>query len=337
MKKILLFAAFAALSFSAFAAEPARTVIFKQDLNKDLGEENAKAYASHLNDENELKKYLGTGSNKNKKFPDTVDSDDQSAYLPNLHTLLRDGKGSDSKNMREALKEAGWGFDDPDALTLSDNTIPFEGVFNVQLSKEGQYFYLKNGATNKQGLLTLPPFIKDDKTYDNVKLDWKFCPCKGQSGGYDKVKVVVIVTNGNDVKVFPNENGVDLCAWIPAEDLGTPAKEYAHPNAWHDGSFELTGVTIDKNTKIQMRPIDEQYYANPADKTTACQATGLYRFFFKDITISGTEKGSAVSEIAADENAPVEYYNLQGVKVANPENGLFIRVQGNKATKVMIK
>lgn len=337
MKKILLFAAFAALSFSAFAAEPARTVIFKQDLNKDLGEENAKAYASHLNDEAELKKYLGTGSNKNKKFPDTVDSDDQSAYLPNLHTLLRDGKGSDSKNMREALKEAGWGFDDPDALTLSDNTIPFEGVFNVQLSKEGQYFYLKNGATNKQGLLTLPPFIKDDKTYDNVKLDWKFCPCKGQSAGYDKVKVVVIVTNGNDVKVFPNENGVDLCAWIPAEDLGTPAKEYAHPNAWHDGSFELTGVTIDKNTKIQMRPIDEQYYANPADKTTACQATGLYRFFFKDITISGTEKGSAVSEIAADENAPVEYYNLQGVKVANPENGLFIRVQGNKATKVMIK
>ena len=39
----------------------------------------------------------------------------------------------------------------------------------------------------------------------------------------------------------------------------------------------------------------------------------------------------------ADENAPVEYYNLQGVKVANPESGLYIRRQGNIATKVLIK
>lgn len=39
----------------------------------------------------------------------------------------------------------------------------------------------------------------------------------------------------------------------------------------------------------------------------------------------------------AELNAPVEYYNLQGVKVANPENGVYIRVQGNKATKVLVK
>lgn len=37
-----------------------------------------------------------------------------------------------------------------------------------------------------------------------------------------------------------------------------------------------------------------------------------------------------------DANAPVEYYNLQGVKVANPENGIFIRVQGGNATKVVL-
>lgn len=36
------------------------------------------------------------------------------------------------------------------------------------------------------------------------------------------------------------------------------------------------------------------------------------------------------------ENAPVEYYNLQGVRVANPRGGVFIRVQGNKVTKVAL-
>ncbi len=37
------------------------------------------------------------------------------------------------------------------------------------------------------------------------------------------------------------------------------------------------------------------------------------------------------------ENAPVEYFNLQGIKVDNPTNGLYIRRQGNKVTKVAIK
>lgn len=44
-----------------------------------------------------------------------------------------------------------------------------------------------------------------------------------------------------------------------------------------------------------------------------------------------------VESIAVDENAPVHYYNLQGVKVNNPANGLYIKVQGNKATKVLVK
>jgi hypothetical protein len=48
---------------------------------------------------------------------------------------------------------------------------------------------------------------------------------------------------------------------------------------------------------------------------------------------------SAVSDITVDEtsDAPVEYYNLQGVRVANPQGGLFIKRQGNKASKVIIK
>ena len=36
-------------------------------------------------------------------------------------------------------------------------------------------------------------------------------------------------------------------------------------------------------------------------------------------------------------DAPVKYYNLQGVEVANPSNGIFIKVQGTKATKEYIK
>ncbi len=37
----------------------------------------------------------------------------------------------------------------------------------------------------------------------------------------------------------------------------------------------------------------------------------------------------------ADTDAPAEYFNLQGVRVNNPANGVFICRQGNKVTKVV--
>lgn len=46
------------------------------------------------------------------------------------------------------------------------------------------------------------------------------------------------------------------------------------------------------------------------------------------------DKTGAVEGVAVDDNAPVVYYNLQGVKVNNPENGIFIQVKGNKVTKI---
>ena len=59
-----------------------------------------------------------------------------------------------------------------------------------------------------------------------------------------------------------------------------------------------------------------------------------------NVTFNGKGEGgfTGVSDITVDDaNAPVLYYNLQGVRVDNPQNGLYIRVQGKKATKVAIR
>lgn len=48
------------------------------------------------------------------------------------------------------------------------------------------------------------------------------------------------------------------------------------------------------------------------------------------------EWSDAINNIAVDSNNGAEvYYNLQGVHVANPENGLFIVVKDGKATKIV--
>lgn len=51
---------------------------------------------------------------------------------------------------------------------------------------------------------------------------------------------------------------------------------------------------------------------------------------------SGVENvEDSVAEEASD--AQTEFYNLQGIKVKNPSNGIYIRVQGNKVTKEYIR
>ena len=67
---------------------------------------------------------------------------------------------------------------------------------------------------------------------------------------------------------------------------------------------------------------------------------GKYNFNF---SISNVNTGmlaatpvedDAVDSITAISGTPV-YYNLQGARVANPENGIFIKVQDGKTTKVI--
>ena len=42
-------------------------------------------------------------------------------------------------------------------------------------------------------------------------------------------------------------------------------------------------------------------------------------------------------ESISDANASVEYYNLNGVKVSEPSNGIYIRKQGTKTEKIVIQ
>ena len=46
----------------------------------------------------------------------------------------------------------------------------------------------------------------------------------------------------------------------------------------------------------------------------------------------------ALENVSVESNdAPVEYFNLQGLRVDNPQNGVYIRRQGNKTSKVLIR
>ena len=82
-------------------------------------------------------------------------------------------------------------------------------------------------------------------------------------------------------------------------------------------------------------------YVDPVTNVASCSVTIIATDNNNSATVSKTftitiKDASGINDVTIDENAPVEYYNLQGVKVENPENGIFIKRQGSKATKVIL-
>lgn len=64
-------------------------------------------------------------------------------------------------------------------------------------------------------------------------------------------------------------------------------------------------------------------------KASGQQAAAAAQLVFK----AGESAGINDIVVNEDENAAPVYYNLQGVQVANPENGIFVVKRGNKVTK----
>lgn len=106
----------------------------------------------------------------------------------------------------------------------------------------------------------------------------------------------------------------------------------------------------------------DRYGAATADEPLAAGKTATITLYAANVNASGSQswkiaKGTynlkadlskmqvslenpgeaGISDFEIDADAPVYYFNLQGVRVENPTEGIYIMVQGNKAMKVYVK
>ncbi|MCM1070597.1 MAG: hypothetical protein NC210_08055 [[Clostridium] fimetarium] len=77
------------------------------------------------------------------------------------------------------------------------------------------------------------------------------------------------------------------------------------------------------------------YIMDPSENNAI---TGYWQGDRFRIVLNGVTEGDSSVEVVEEEatDAPVEYYNLQGVRVANPGTGIYIRRQGSTVTKVIL-
>lgn len=148
-----------------------------------------------------------------------------------------------------------------------------------------------------------------------------------------------------------NDNFVDLISEVPTDQ-----------HTFYEWKFPLSklGITEDyiKNTGIGVMVIDTYGQgatgSTPYDPTCFDNATTPYHgddsssaekndedcFTYKHARIGKLSTSGGVENVntaVAESDAPVEYYNLQGVRVDNPQPGIYIRRQGSKVSKVLLK
>lgn len=100
---------------------------------------------------------------------------------------------------------------------------------------------------------------------------------------------------------------------------------FVAPGDSETNTFHLGTTDFEMNRIVYIRA-----YGWKSDWSAASQG-----WMGRSVYVKRTTSG--VDSVDSDENAPVEYFNLQGVKVAEPGNGVFIRKQGQRIDKVMVR
>lgn len=229
----------------------------------------------------------------------TVGQNDVDVYCPQIPTPK-----FNEVSVLDALKEKGY---DVVRIEKSGNTNPGECIYY-------QRNYLKFGKSGYQGGIVLPAVEgAEGKT---LSLNFFWCTMRQGSGTMDPTGLVVLVANGDDVKEFA----------VPAHGL-----EKGADLKWINADITLEGANITPETKITIRPDADNW-----------GKSGQHRWFIDNIALYNPSEMGAIGEIEADDldaNAPVEYFNIQGMRV-NADNlpaGLYIRRQGSKASKIYVK
>ena len=129
--------------------------------------------------------------------------------------------------------------------------------------------------------------------------------------------------------------------------IGTDGGNYNLDYTWNGNTLPIQeGFHPNRNNDAN------DYFSNVKEALFSAPATGEFdatfsvynlndnkQIGFSAVTVQGKLTGdmdfSGLQNIAAEAAAPV-YYNLQGMMVENPTNGLYICKQGNKVTKVVL-
>lgn len=127
----------------------------------------------------------------------------------------------------------------------------------------------------------------------------------------------------NNVMTMTAPEGYKFVSIVFDPQTTTYANQLAAANVFSAGTYDSANKTLNFAGDAAVSEVT----------FTPAATTG-----FNSITYNFSKTDAVNDIIAEDADAPAVYYNMQGVRVATPAAGnLYIKVQGSKATKVLVK
>lgn len=148
---------------------------------------------------------------------------------------------------------------------------------------------------------------------------------------------------------FPSSDNLSIKYPFDENGAHNPANSFAYtPGLYFASSLELTPGWGVRTMALEGEEEAGDYYgapismvglpesgANLVAKVTKNGATSTSTFLISKGTGDDFYVSTGVDTIGA-EDGEAEYFNLQGVKVQNPEHGIYVKVQNGKAVKVVL-
>ena len=152
-------------------------------------------------------------------------------------------------------------------------------------------------------------------------------------------------SNGTSFVAFPN-NGISSTAGGTIFTMGGVQYAVEPVGTNYRDGFQI--VDLDKNKVVAKHTEELTITAkspNPnciVAEVKGATTTNIYQYVPGQLAAQYTfsvESTTAIKDVQIIEeclNKPIEYYNMQGVKVINPSNGIFIKKQGRRITKIVL-
>lgn len=193
-------------------------------------------------------------------------------------------------------------------LTVNNNNL--ETVDVSHMGEKGRLFAMNNKISS----LVLPAKLATLNVSNN-KLTFETLPSTSIATNYT-------YNNQKPMVVTAAEGKVDLSSQAMVDNVETVY-------VWTSGTEEIKDFSV----------MNGLFTFTKSAEKAVCTMTNamLPKLSLTTVPVDITVEGSAVEEIEATDNCEAEYFNLQGVKVSGNEPGIYIRRQGNKTSKVIVK
>ena len=192
------------------------------------------------------------------------------------------------------------------------------------------------------GVVTFTSAISDTNVLaqhmGNSSLYQNFAPGKVEGSVYPTLYKLYVAPVAPELPAPTAEDGVE----VDVVDGGWGIRPEKYPVTLTFAVEDGVQIYAKKLTAAQAAAEDDNdgYTALPDNKLTLTKSGEEYSVYAMKDGVKSEAKTitanvpSGIAGIEA-ENGEAVYFNLQGVRVENPENGIFIRVQNGKAVKIM--